>query len=385
MRRDVIGEMARKLKVVHVIGGGEYGGAEEHIVQLLSQFSAYGAEGKVVCFYDEGLAKALRERGIAVEVLAYPRFDARLLFALRALFRREQPDVIHTHGVKANFFGRIAARKLAGVPLVTTVHSVLRHDYPNRWAYRGAAWMERVTRRWNDHFIAVSHAIRDSLAAEGVPEQRISVVHHGIEYDAYADAAPLARAELAPGLPDDALVIGAVTRLVQIKAIDDVVRAMRLIVEKEPRAHLVICGTGPEQAALKRLAADSGVDAHVHFIGFRRDIPRCLHSFDCFVSASRSEGLGLNVLEAMAAGTPVVATPVGGIADFLRDGVNGVAVPPDAAERLAAAVLDTLADRERATGLAYAAQAMVRERFSLAAMAEATLAVYNKVQEGHHE
>lgn len=442
--------MAYKYKVIHVIGGGEFGGAEEHILQLLSQFPEYGIEGKVVCFYDAAFSRALRERRIAVEVLEYGRFDPRLLRGLAELFRRERPAVIHTHGVKANFFARLAARKLPGTPLVTTVHSMLRHDYESRLAYTGARWMETLTRRWNDHFIAVSDAIRDALIRERVPEGRITVVHHGIDTDAFrrkddaalapalgtavpaspssdegstdepalpvgssderstgyglagldsagalsSGAAGVSEADLsgadAPkqgilpknlrkewNVPEDAYVIGAVTRLVKIKSIDTVIRAIKTVSEREPRAHLVIVGAGPEEERLKKLAHELGVHGRVHFAGFRRDIPDCLRSFDVFVSVSLSEGLGLNVLEAMAVGLPVVATGVGGVRDFARDGENVLIVPVESADAVADRLLRLMADRELAARLADTAAQFVRDRFSLRSMAENTVRVYN--------
>jgi glycosyltransferase involved in cell wall biosynthesis len=283
--------MAYRYQVIHVIGGGEFGGAEEHIIRLMALLPGYGIRGKVVCFYEAGLSQALRAMGVEVEVLQYGRFDMRLISGLRQLFERDRPQVIHTHGVKANFFTRIAARSLTEIPLLTTVHSLLRYDYLNPLAYLGASLMEKKTWRWNHHFIAVSRSIRDSLIEEGVSDRNITVVHHGIEYERFAEAKGSIREAL--NLPADAYVIGAVTRLVKIKAMDDLIRAMPRIVRERPSAQLVLVGSGPEEEGLKQLAYDQGVEEHVRFTGFRRDIPECMHSFDVFVSASLSEGLGL--------------------------------------------------------------------------------------------
>jgi glycosyltransferase involved in cell wall biosynthesis len=370
--------MEERYSVIHVIGGGEFGGAEEHIIRLMARLPEHGVRGKVVCFYEAGLSQTLREMGVEVEVLSYGRFDMRLISGLRRLFERDRPHVIHTHGVKANFFTRLAARGLREAPpLVTTVHSLLRYDYLNPLAYLGAHWMETKTRRWNRHFIAVSRSIRDSLIAEGAAEQDITVVHHGIDYERFAAAEGSLRAEY--GIPDDAFVIGAVTRLVKIKAMDDLIRAMPRIVRERPDAKLVLVGSGPEEDALKKLAWDQGVEEHVIFAGFRRDIPACMHSFDVFVSASLSEGLGLNVLEAMAAARPVVATGVGGILDLIEDEVNGLLVMTKLSGDLADAVLDLMRRPDKAARLAQAAAEHVREHFSLEAMARNTVRVYDRL------
>lgn len=369
--------MSDRYEVIHVIGGGEFGGAEEHIIRLMSLLPQYGIRGKVVCFYEAGLSQALRAVGVEVEVMSYGRFDMRLITGLRKLFERDKPSLIHTHGVKANFFTRLAARKLPGIPLITTVHSLLRYDYLNPLAYLGASLMEKKTWRWNHHFIAVSRSIRESLQEEGVPERQITVVHHGIEYERFSSAQGSLRDEL--GLAEDAYVIGAVTRLVKIKAMDDLIRAMPRIVRERPSAVLVLVGSGPEEEGLKRLAYDQGVEEHVRFAGFRRDIPECMHSFDVFVSASLSEGLGLNVLEAMASARPVIATGVGGILDLIEDEENGLLVMTKLSGDLADAIIELMRHPAKADQLARTAAEHVRTRFSLDSMARNTAAVYERL------
>jgi glycosyltransferase involved in cell wall biosynthesis len=376
--------MAHRYKVIHVIGGGEFGGAEEHIIRLVSRLDGHGLLGKVVCFYDAEFARALRELNIEVEVLRYGRFDIRLVAALKQLFMRESPMIVHTHGVKANFFARLASRRLTGFKRLTTVHSLLRHDYANPIAYSVANWMEKSTRRYNDHFIAVSGAIRDSLLAEHVPANKITVVHHGIDLHLFENAAPSLREEL--GIGGRSYVIGAVARLVKIKAMDTLIRALRIIREREPEAdaRLVIVGTGPEEQSLRRLAGELGLARAVHFTGFRRDIPACLASFDCFASASLSEGLGLNILEAMAAGVPVVATGVGGVLDIVRDGETGLLVRPLEPDKLADGVLALMRDPALAERLASAARQRVRDRFSLERMVSDTVGLYDALLDGRH-
>lgn len=373
--------MSSQIKVTHVIGGGEFGGAEEHIIRLMERLPEYGVQGKVVCFYDAGLSQALEEMGVEVEVMQFGRFDMRLVSGLRRMFMRERPDLIHTHGVKANFFARLAARSLSDIPLVTTVHSLLRYDYLNRLAYVGASLMEKSTWRWNDHFIAVSSSIRQSLLDEGVQAEHVTVVHHGIDYTRFSDVQANLRDEL--GLAQDTVVIGAVTRLVKIKAMDDLIRAMPRIIREQPKAHLVLVGSGPEEETLKSLAWTHGVESHVHFTGFRRDIPACMRSFDIFVSASLSEGLGLNVLEAMAAARPVVATGVGGILDLIEDHKNGLLAMTKMSGDLADAIIELLRNPQLARQLAETASRDVQERFSLDSMARNTVAVYRDVMASH--
>lgn len=367
--------MEQTRRALHVIGGGEFGGAEQHIIQLLSLLPRFGYTGKVVCFYEAEFSQTLRKQGIEVEVLQHGRFDLRLLSSLKQIFLNEQPDIIHTHGVKANFFGRLAAKKLA-IPLVTTVHSILRYDYQNELAFFVASNMEKWTRHLNDQFIAISYSIEDSLLEQGVPKDRISIVHHGIDFDLYSNGKSKLREELS--LPADAYLIGVVSRLVEMKGIEYVLEAMPTILRDKPTAHLIIVGTGPHEQALKKLSADLSIEDHVHFVGFRKDIPDCLHSFQCFASASLSEGLGLNVLEAMAASVPVVVTGVGGILDFTENEVNGLIVPLKSSTDIAIKILTLIQDEPMANQLASNAVKRVKRDFSLESMGKKTAEVYNK-------
>ena len=377
------------MKVIYVIGGGEFGGAEKHILDLVSEIRQHGVEGKVICFYEAEFSQALRDRGIEVIVLDYGRFDARLARGLRRVFREEKPDLIHTHGVKANFFSRLAARDLEDVPLVTTVHSLLRFDYENYLSYRVASWMERVTRRYNSHYIAVSRPIGESLLDEHIPPEQLTVVHHGIDVDRFrpaeaGDEEMLARRRAMRaewGVPDDAYVIGSVGRLVRLKGIDYAIRAMTQVVLAEPRAHLVIIGQGPEEARLRALTGELGLERHVTFGGFRNDIPDCMRAFDCFVSPSQSEGLGLNILEAMATRLPVVITSVGGIRDYALEGVNARIVKTCSSEDLADKLIQVIRAPDRAASLAATARQFVVSHFSMQSMGLRTLGVYRRLLE----
>ncbi len=375
--------MDEKLKVIHVIGGGEFGGAEQHIIQLLSLMPQHNVKGKVICFYEAGLSRALREKGVEVEVLHYGRFDLRLISGLRRVFKKDKPDIIHTHGVKANFFARLAGRSLKGIRLVTTIHSLLKFDYINRMAYLLASLMERSTRSINDHFIAVSHAIEASLKEEKVNREHITVVHHGIDFGKYSQGTGRLREEL--GLSDESFIVGVVTRLVKIKGMEFMIGAMPRILENNPLALLVIVGEGPQVEELKQLAARLGLEDKIYFAGFHDDVTNCLKCFDVFVSASLSEGLGLNVLEAMAASVPVVSTRVGGILDFMTDRTNGLLVTPRSSDSLADAIIEINSDPELARRLAQEARLLVEQKFSPNKMLQETLQVYEKLLEGQHD
>ncbi|HBI02822.1 MAG TPA: polysaccharide pyruvyl transferase CsaB [Paenibacillaceae bacterium] len=369
----------KKMKVIHVIGGGEFGGAEQHILELLDIIKTKSTEPKVICFYQEAFAQELKKREIPVFVVdRFGKADIRTIKQLRTIFKQEHPAIIHTHGVRANFLGRLAAHNL-GIPIITTIHSVLRYDYPSPLHYFIASRMEFFTRKWNQHYIAISQSIKQILLNEGIKSDKISLIHHGINMDAFHILEEQSKIRQTLGLPEHAFVVGTVSRLVPIKGLNDLIEALAIISEKIPNLHWLAVGDGPEREVLEQLARSKGIEENVHFIGFRKDVPRCLKALDVYVSTSYSEGFGLSVIEAMAAKVPVISTPVGGISDFLIDRVNGLAVPSNRPDEIARSIMYLYENPQLRNKLIEAAYELVSERFTLNNMADKTLTLYQNL------
>jgi glycosyltransferase involved in cell wall biosynthesis len=368
------------MKILHAIGGGEFGGAEQHILELLEILSRHSVDPVVVCFYNATFAEELRKRNIRVIVLdTYGRFDFRLIQGLARVFQEEKPDLIHSHGVKANFFCRLAARSLPRVPIITTIHSVLRYDYPNPLAYFLASRMELWTRKWNDHYIAISNSIKQSLEADGVKPQEITLIHHGIPIEEFQVEEETSAIRASLGVPEDAFVIGTVSRLVAVKGLTDLMQAFILLADEHPHIHWLVIGDGPEKETLQAMAREANVDTRVHFAGFRQDVPRCLQAMDVFISPSYSEGLGLSLLEAMAAKKPVISTMVGGISDFLVDYLNGLVIPTKNPEEIKQNILILMEDESLRVKLAEAGHLTVKKEYTLTHMAMKTKELYRKL------
>jgi glycosyltransferase involved in cell wall biosynthesis len=180
------------------------------------------------------------------------------------------------------------------------------------------------------------------------------------------------------GATEDDLLIGIANRLAPVKGIEYAIRAMPAVVEALPNARLVIIGEGPAETDLRREAADSGVADRIDFAGFRREVPRLLAAFDLVVQPSLWEGLSISLLEAMAAGRPLVACDVQGNRDVIEHGVNGLMVPPRNPVALAEAMMRILTDASLAKRLGKNAESDCRRRFSQQRMVEQTLAIYDR-------
>jgi glycosyltransferase involved in cell wall biosynthesis len=169
-----------KLRVLHVIGGGEFGGAERHILNLAAALDPAEATVAVACLFARPFAEMAGEAGL--EAYTFPmrrKFDFRVVGPLARLAGEGGFDLVHTHGVRANLIGRLAARR-AGRPVVTTVHSLLAFDYPGLAGRLVNALAERFSRHLTAHFIAVSQALKDALVRGGIPEEKITVVYNGV-------------------------------------------------------------------------------------------------------------------------------------------------------------------------------------------------------------
>ncbi|MFN3286580.1 MAG: glycosyltransferase, partial [bacterium] len=233
----------------------------------------------------------------------------------------------------------------------------------------------RLLVRWTDVLVALTESERREHLAEkvGRPEQW-RVIPSGVELQRYRKPTSLRRSDL--GLPDTCFVVGCVARLVPVKGIEHAITATAQLVDLTPPVHLILVGDGPQRPVLQELAEQLGLRERVHFLGLRRDVPDLLPLFDILVLPSRNEGMGRVLVEAQAAGVPVVASRVGGVPDLVAEGLTGRLVPPGDPAALAAAIRSLAGDRAALTQMGNAARARVAESLSAEAMVASLEAVY---------
>ncbi|MGW3401921.1 glycosyltransferase, partial [Streptomyces zhihengii] len=291
------------MKVLHIVTGLGVGGAEQQLRLLLRHLPAAFACDVVTLTNPGAVAAGLRADGVSVTHLGMGgNRDLGALPRLVRLVRRGGYDLVHTHLYRACVYGRIAAR-LAGVPSVATEHSLGEAEIEGRPLTRANRALYLATERLGAATVAVSPTVEARLRAWGVPGRRIHVVPNGVDADRFAfDAAARAAVRRRLGLDEDVFVVGGVGRLVPGKRFDLLVEAVAAL----PDAVLLLAGDGPEREALRALAVRLGAAGRVRLLGERADVPALLSAMDAFVSASREEAFGLAVVEALAAGLPVL-------------------------------------------------------------------------------
>ncbi len=371
------------MKILVVLGGGAWGGGSVVVMSITRGLLERGHQVWVACNDDEN-ARRFTEAGAKVVrpplwLRSINPLDVSPFLYLTGLCLKERFDLVATHTSKGGFLGRFAAR-LAGVPhIVHHAHGFSFNKVLSPRAHRLFVGLERLAARAGDFIISVNDQHRRMAIELGVVEpDRICTVHNGVDVRPFGRADGLsARRRL--GFADSDLLIGAIGRLAPQKGFLYLMRAMPLVLAAVPAARLVMIGEGPLADELKGEARKHGVADRVHFLGFRNDVPDLLAAFDVFALPSLWEGLSISLIEALAAGKPIVATDIDGNREVIEHEETGLMVPPADVPALATALGTLLTDRSLAARLAGRARRSAETRFSFDRMVEQNLAVYDRV------
>jgi len=341
------------------------GGAETLLVNLVRRLDREQFTPSLCCLKDLGpLGEALAAEVPAFHGLIHSKYDLRVAKRLANLFTSERIDAVVTVGAGDKmFWGRIAAR-LARVPVVCcALHST---GWPDAVTFANRL---RPLTRWTDAFIAVAgtHA-RHLVEVEHFPAMKVHVIPNGIDVSAFAGPFDTTAVRHSLGIAPAAPVVGIVAALRPEKQHELFLRAAARVRHHHPDAAFLIVGDGPRRQELWNLTNALQLQDAVHFLGNRQDVPEVLSALDVFVLTSRMEANPVSILEAMAAGKPVIAPRVGSIPDTVSDGETGFLTQMGNENDLVTRILQVLGDRELARRLGQGGRAAVETRGSLEAM-----------------
>jgi glycosyltransferase involved in cell wall biosynthesis len=360
------------VNVVHLLASPFVGGPERQVLGLAAALPpAY--RSAFLSFAEGGRARPLLEAARrlgceAVELRHNTPHVGRAVREVAEQLRRLRADVLCTSGYKPDLVGWRAARR-AGVPVVAIAHGWTAVT----WKVRLYEALDRFILRFFDAVACVSAAQADKVRRAGVPAERAVVIHNGIDAGIFAKPDPACRervrALFSPSFRP-ACVVGAAGRLSPEKGFDLFVEAAAQVARAHPDAGFLLCGDGPLRGALARRIGELGLTERFVLAGFRSDLHALLLGWDLAVLPSHTEGLPVAVLEALAAGVPVVATAVGGTPEVIEDGVCGFLVPPADPRALARRTAELLADDEARRRMGQSGRQRVRAKFSLEVQAE---------------
>lgn len=359
--------MPQSMTVLSLISSEGYYGAENMLVTLAQKLCQLGFRCLVAVFFDPRsphpeVADRARQFGLTVEMVkCHGKFDWNTVRRLRMLLLKHNVDIVNPHGYKADLYAYAAFRPTRRA-LVATVH-----NWPSRrLSMRAYAVLDRLVLRRFDKVIGVSEVPSNILRRACVAPDNIATIPNGVDVERFDLAAPSLRKELAS---DDAVLVGCVGRLVPEKGGEVLLRAAQKVLVSHPATKFVFVGEGPSRQRWEALAKQLNVEKHVVFLGAQADMPGVYSSLDMVVLPSLIESLPMCLLEAMAAGKPVIATRVGAIPQLLCSNQIGLLVEPGHIDALSAAIVRLLDDHELALRLGKNGRQHVARNFSAQAMA----------------
>lgn len=372
-----------KIKLYEVITKLELGGAQLSTLELIQSLDKEVYDISLLTAPGgELLPEAAALKGVKVVAIPSLRrkinlfLDCKTLFLMYRLFKKEKPHIVHTHSSKAGILGRWAAR-LAGVKsILHTVHGWEFHQYQNklkRWFYIS---IEKITAPFTDYFIAVTHHdIEKGLSCGIGSEHQYQLIRYGIDKKKFSVHGN-GSLRKQYGIGDTCFVVGMVACFKPQKAPLDFVFSAARAAQKIPDVKFVMVGDGCMRARITRLIHRLGVADKFMLLGWRRDIPSLLSSFDVVSLSSLWEGLPIVFLEAMASGKPIVATDICGNAELVKDNRNGFLVAPNNHESFSECIIRLYRDKALARQMGHAGRVSLNGEFDVAHMVSNTDALY---------
>lgn len=361
------------IRVAHFLDGIHFGGGEEAVVRLARAFDPKRVEALVVCMAEGRLTQRLAAQATPFVVIRRPRLAGlRAATDLAALIRRRGIDIVHSHTSRTHLIGRIAAWR-TGAAHVATIQSPVRLDINDRAKRR---WLpdavDRIGQRWSARVIFVCEEERRRLVGRGLPQSKAVWIPNGVDLRPAPEPRRVAALRAKWGLEAGRPVAAMVAQLRPRKGPETLLRAIPALIRAIPQAVVVFVGDAEfvesrdYLSELRSLAERLGVEGHAKFVGFCDDAPAALALADVSVLPSRfGEGLPLVLLESMAAGIPIVTTDIPGNREAVRDGFNGLLVPPDDPEALGRALVRLLGDADLRSRMGAEGQRLGRELYDM--------------------
>ena len=367
----------KKISLLYVIDGLEFGGGERVFLQLASNLSQ--RYRVVVASKSNGpFASELNRVGIELfSVNMSKQLTFKPIRQLRKIILQNDINIVHSQGARADFFARLAGRGINAAFIISTVAMPVEGFEVGPWRKKVYRLLDKISEQYVDRFVVVSDALKQALTVgRNINAQRVVRIYNGIELNHYRLDPQDTGLRNQWDIPSSVPLIGAIGRLVWQKGFEYLIEAIPKILNVVPEATFLIVGEGPLLGNLQGLAQKLGVQNRVIFAGFRNDIQKVLATMDIVAVPSLLEGFPMITLEAMAMAKPIIASRVQGISEQISDLEEGILVPPKNPSALAAAVIKLAGDKGLALSLGLAARRRVEDYFTVEKMVRETEDLY---------
>lgn len=367
------------MKVLHLISGGDTGGAKTHIISLLKGLNKV-IDAKVVCFIEDTFYEDAKNAGINIDVYKQKsRSDMSVVNRLVDEINQGY-DIVHCHGARANFIAMFLKRKIK-TPLITTVHSDYKLDFKDNF-YKRLVYttLNSFALKRFDNYIAISDSFKEMLVERGFKSEEIFVAYNGIDLDATPQLTP--KDEFLSRFNIDAkgkTIVGIIARLDLVKDHETFIKAAKALLKERDDIIFLIAGDGNDESKLKSLVLDLGIQDNVHFLGYVTDSNSFFNAIDINVLTSISESFPYVILEGARMMKPVVTTDVGGISKLIKDGYNSYLIDVGDYESLKNRIIQLVENKDIINEMGRNLYNDVKANFSYDSMAKTHLEIYGKL------
>lgn len=370
------------IKVLHLISGGDTGGAKTHIFSLMKGIENL-VDARIICFIKDSFYDEAKDMGFDIKVFPQKsRSDMSVVKKLREEIEREKYDIVHAHGARANFIAMFL-KKHINLPFITTIHSDYKLDFKDSF-YKNLVFttLNKFALKSFDYYITVSDNFKSMLVERNFDKEKIYVLYNGIENDKKFAYIPketfLDRYKI---YYNGEFIVGIAARLDKVKDHECFIRAAKEVLKENTDILFLIAGDGEERENL--LKECKGFEKNIYFLGFVKDNYSFFNAIDLNVLTSISESFPYVILEAALMDVPSICTNVGGISKLIIDDESGYLINVHDYKKLSRKILDIYNDKDKLKELGMNIHKLVEEKFSYKAMGKTQFEIYKKVLEDY--
>lgn len=368
------------MKILHLISGGDTGGAKTHVLSLIKELDKQ-IDAKIICFIEDEFYRDGKKLGINIEVYKQKkRYDLTIIKKLINEIKNNNYDIIHCHGARANFIAFLL-NKFVNVPFITTIHSDYKLDFRDNF-YKKIVYtfLNEISLKIFDYYIAVSSEFKRMLMDRGFDKDRIFTVYNGIDFDEEINIILKDKFLESYNIDfNDKILVGILARLDLVKNHEMFIHAAAKVLDKRDDVRFIIAGDGNEKKRLTSLVEKLNIKDKIKFLG-RVDKPDSFfNAIDINVLTSNSESFPYVILEGARQMKMIISTDVGGIKDLVKNNHNGFLINVGDYKKLAKLIDELLDDRDKIIELGNNLYKDAKENFSLSKMGKDHIEIYNLV------
>jgi glycosyltransferase involved in cell wall biosynthesis len=372
-----------RLKLLFVIDNLQFGGGERVFAQIINGLPQDRYEIFLASHPSEQLPQAIRPEVKFLPIDFSKRLNFSLIPRLSEIIKKNEINIVHGQGVRAEFYARFASRMASNSKYISTIAMPVEGFDVSPLRKKIYSLLDRFSERSVDRFLVVSDVLRDKIIrGRGILAEKVIRIYNGIEIDHYLlqeQNGSRKKIRIEFSVEDETLFIGAIGRLVWQKGLEYLVQAIPKVLNEFPQAKVLLVGEGPLRDELETLARKLKIEENLIFSGFRKDINEILSAIDILVIPSLLEGFPMITLEGMAMAKPIIATAIDGIKEQIIDGQSGVFIPPRDPYPIADAIIRLGKNKNFAQNLGLEAKRRVEEQFTVEKMVAETERVYQSL------